>query len=326
MATNFIPGLVSVVIPAYNQERFIAETLQSVLDQSYTNLEVVISDDASTDRTCDIIRGFADRDARIRPLFSEKNQGISQNFNRAFDHCQGEFTAFLGGDDVMLPGKIETQVNLLKVQPDVVLCHHDMIMFDSETGAEIKKLSDDGKVPEDPLDWVLPVNWFFGKKMSGVLPSSCLARSEYYLHGRYPTDFKFKHELLFTLDDYAANPSGKWHYLPEVLGRYRIHDGNFSFQPENRMLIREENERMCAMALERYPQLKKRIRSHRNYRRFLDLVFDRDADAELKRLFLAQATASQKIYLRFCRWLNKSGLLFTFFKPVRFYYYLRGHR
>jgi len=125
--------LVSIHIIAYNQERFIEETLLSALEQNYDPLEVIVADDGSTDRTPDIIRALAVRyPERLVPLLGGPNVGITRNSNRGLWGCKGEYIAFQGGDDVLLPGKIERQVAWLEENPARVLCGHDVAWIDGD--------------------------------------------------------------------------------------------------------------------------------------------------------------------------------------------------
>src|SRR5690349_11312422 len=117
---------VSVIVPIFNQAPFIRETVESVLNQDYQNVELVLSDDGSTDGTTAILRSYAQREPdRVRLVLSEQNTGIAGAFNRGLDAHTGEFIAWLGGDDTMLPGKLSRQVALLQSRPDVSGCCHD---------------------------------------------------------------------------------------------------------------------------------------------------------------------------------------------------------
>ena len=109
---------VSVIVPIYNQAQFIRETVESVLGQDHPNIELVLSDDGSTDGTSDMLREYAERDpSRVKVVASEQNTGIAGAFNRALDAHTGEYIAWLGGDDVMLPGKLSRQVAALARAP-----------------------------------------------------------------------------------------------------------------------------------------------------------------------------------------------------------------
>jgi glycosyltransferase involved in cell wall biosynthesis len=103
--------LVSVVIPAYNHERFVGNAIQSVLDQSYPNFEIVVTDDGSCDGTPDVIRQFAD--SRISLEVFQQNCGASVAANSAIRRSRGAFVCTLSSDDLFLPGKLEKQVAFL---------------------------------------------------------------------------------------------------------------------------------------------------------------------------------------------------------------------
>lgn len=104
--------LVSVVIPAFNAERFIGETLDAVLRQTYHNIEVIVVDDGSTDRTAEVVRECAQRDPRIR-LYLQSNLGPSETRNIAIAKSKGEFIAPLDADDIWYPEKIRKQVDCM---------------------------------------------------------------------------------------------------------------------------------------------------------------------------------------------------------------------
>ena len=99
------PPLVSVVICTYNQQNFVRETLDSVLAQTYPNIEIIVGDDGSTDTTPEILREYATRfPNKIKVVLSPINTGIPSNINRAMAQHTGEFVAWLDGDDVQVLG------------------------------------------------------------------------------------------------------------------------------------------------------------------------------------------------------------------------------
>lgn len=112
---------ISICIPAYNSEKFIEETLRSVLTQSYRNIEVVISDDCSVDNTAQIVDSF--KDGRIRFFKNEQNLGVEKNWNKTLGLATGKYCKLMGADDVLYPTFIEEQVNILEnpKNSDVVL-------------------------------------------------------------------------------------------------------------------------------------------------------------------------------------------------------------
>ena len=113
--------LVSIIMPAHNREAYIGEAVESALSQDYENVELIVVDDGSTDRTYEILSDFGER---IR-LFRQHNAGPGAARNRGLDHAGGEFIAFLDSDDVWAPGKLRAQVSHLQrnpVQQGITLC------------------------------------------------------------------------------------------------------------------------------------------------------------------------------------------------------------
>ena len=104
------PALVSIIVPCYNAERFLIETLESAFSQTYPSTEVVAIDDGSTDRTAEIIRSYGNR---VRAEFGP-NRGASAARNRGTALARGEFIQYLDADDLLLPEAIERRVNVLQ--------------------------------------------------------------------------------------------------------------------------------------------------------------------------------------------------------------------
>ncbi len=108
--------LVSILIPTYNTEKFIRETLQSVKNQTYSNWEMILVDDASTDQTVAIIEEFAQNDNRIKLFKLEKNSGNGFARNIALEKASGKYIAYLDADDLWFPEKLEKQIRFLKTK------------------------------------------------------------------------------------------------------------------------------------------------------------------------------------------------------------------
>ena len=111
-----VAGLVSVVIPCYNQGRFLSEAIQSVLSQSHTELEVVVVDDGSKDDTPEVASGYAAKDAKVR-LVRQQNRGLAGARNRGLSESRGEYMVFLDSDDRLLEGALEVGVRELEAHP-----------------------------------------------------------------------------------------------------------------------------------------------------------------------------------------------------------------
>ncbi|WP_051189209.1 glycosyltransferase family 2 protein [Halalkalibacillus halophilus] len=106
--------LVSVITPTFNAEGSIRDTIESVLEQTFTNFEVIVVDDCSQDQTVEIIQDFVNQDARVKCIQLETNQGAAIARNTAIDHAQGRYIAFLDSDDLWFPDKLEKQLTFMQ--------------------------------------------------------------------------------------------------------------------------------------------------------------------------------------------------------------------
>lgn len=109
---KIIDGLVSIIMPSWNTANYIVESIESVLAQTYTNWELIIVDDCSSDNTDEIVASF--KDERIKYLKNVKNSGAALTRNRALREAKGEWIAFLDSDDLWTPEKLEHQINFMK--------------------------------------------------------------------------------------------------------------------------------------------------------------------------------------------------------------------
>ena len=121
-----IKGLVDVIIPTFNRSALCKQAVESVLSQSYDNVHVIVIDDGSSDDTKDVINGFDERIEYIR----QKNRGVATARNTGLNAARGEFIAFLDSDDIWLPWKLETQINVLHFFPEVGMVWTDMLAVD----------------------------------------------------------------------------------------------------------------------------------------------------------------------------------------------------
>lgn len=107
-------SLVSIIMPAYNSEKYIKESIESVKNQTYTNWELVIVNDCSNDNTENIIKEYAEKDKRIKLYTNVVNQGVVKSRNLSLKKAKGEFIAFLDSDDIWSRLKLEKQINYMK--------------------------------------------------------------------------------------------------------------------------------------------------------------------------------------------------------------------
>jgi teichuronic acid biosynthesis glycosyltransferase TuaG len=105
---------VSIITPSYNSEKFIIDAIKSVIAQEYSDWEMIIVDDCSTDRTCEIVAEYSHQDSRIKLIKLEQNSGPATARNIAITNATGRYIAFLDSDDLWLSNKLKTQINFMK--------------------------------------------------------------------------------------------------------------------------------------------------------------------------------------------------------------------
>lgn len=206
--------LVSVVIPAHNAGRWLAETIGSVLAQSFDDLELIVVDDASSDDTAAVARAAAD--SRLRLIQNPGNLGVSATRNNGLAAARGEFVAFLDADDLCLPHRLERQVRFLKENPEVGL-----------VGSWLKTFGAREEIwTADPRHDQIKSEFLF---RSGMLQSTVMCRRELMerLDLRYDPTITLSedYELWTRCADLMRLAN-----MPEVLVRYRLHGDNASLK------------------------------------------------------------------------------------------------
>lgn len=239
------PPFVSILILTYYHELFISDTIESILNQEYQNYEIVIGDDASTDKTQEILKEYQIRYPDIiKLILHPTNLGITKNSNSVLKESKGEYVFLMAGDDLMLPGKIQKQVDFMEKNPQCSLCYHSLEVFDSDTNHTLfysyaKKM---GTIKE-----VIKDGTFFGS-------CSVVLRAKDIPQKGYDNRIPIASDWLICIDTLANG--GTVEYIDEVLGRHRRHS-------ENITKIRKDynNEidllNTCNIAMLNYPQYAK---------------------------------------------------------------------
>lgn len=206
---------VSLGLPVYNGEEFVAQAIESVLAQTFTDFELVISDNGSTDRTRQICESYAARDSRISYFYSKENLGAAPNFNRVFELSSGEYFKWVAHDDIIAPDFLARCVDVLERDRSVVLCFTDVVVIDEE-GRQV----DDYDITlntavSDPGERFrsLVIDWHMCFDVFGLIRSEALRQTPVmgsYGHG--------DGVLLARL-----GLMGKFHKIPEILFFSRRH-------------------------------------------------------------------------------------------------------
>lgn len=125
-----VDGLVSIIMPSWNTADFIRESINSVLAQTYTNWELLIVDDCSTDNTDEVVASY--KDERIKYFKNEKNSGAALTRNKALREAQGEWIAFLDSDDLWIPEKLEKMISFM-TENKYAFAYHEYEKIDEES-------------------------------------------------------------------------------------------------------------------------------------------------------------------------------------------------
>ncbi|NTU68281.1 MAG: glycosyltransferase [Chlorobiaceae bacterium] len=200
MATEAKP-LVTVAIPLYNNERFIAETIESVLLQSMPDFELLVYDDHSTDRSLEIARSYEDR--RIRIITSDMNLGPEGNWNRAISEVRGRLVKLLCADDILFPCCLEKQVGLFDSPESsgvsLVSCQRTIIDPDGKTLIRKVNFMDGGRKESSELvrKMVRMGTNIIGEPVCGLYPAALIGKTRgYRARIPYTVDLDFWVQLL----------------------------------------------------------------------------------------------------------------------------------
>jgi glycosyltransferase involved in cell wall biosynthesis len=205
---------VSIGIPVYNGENYLRDALDSLLRQTFTDLEIVIADNASTDQTQQICASYASTDPRVRYFRNDSNLGPGPNYNRVFRLARGEYFKWAAHDDTYAPDYLEKCVQALDHDPGLVLCHSKTRFIDANgniIGEYREKLrSDSPDIQVRFRDLIMNVKCF---EIFGVIRSSALKETP--LHG----SFGHADGVLLA----RLGLMGRFHEIPEYLFLNRDH-------------------------------------------------------------------------------------------------------
>lgn len=216
---------VSVIIPTYNRARFVCKAVQSALDQSYGNLEVLIVDDGSTDDTRSVIEAQYN-DSRVFYIYQE-NRGQNGARNTALERATGDLICFLDSDNWWLPGKLEKQVEVMRNNPDVDVCYGDIIVVDEE-GKEIHRNN---------------LRRFSGFITRELLRDNCVSINTSMLRRHCIERTGLMDEKRRVAGDYdfwlRLSAEFRFHYMPEYLTCYRVMEDQISTDKHGRFVANE---------------------------------------------------------------------------------------
>ena len=212
---SFKSVLVSVIVPVYNSDKFIKECLDSILNQDFENFEVLVSDDASTDESRDILKKYECIN-NFKIFYQALNLGITKNCNFLLERAKGKYVCFFAGDDIMLPGKIGKQFSFMEGNSNYSFSHHSAEIFDSESG---KKILNTNENPKHAIKHVKSLI----TEMGVSAPMSIMARQSMLPSNFFNSEFNYVSDWLMQIE-MAMN--GDIGYMDEILCKYRKYGNN----------------------------------------------------------------------------------------------------
>jgi len=226
---NYTTGLVSIIIPCFNQGKYLTEALDSVITQTYSKWECIVVNDGSTDNSEEISKSYVVKDNRIKYIHQE-NQGVSKARNTGFLEAKGEFIQFLDGDDYLAPEKLSTQIEFFRDNSDFSVCYTGHYHYFQQNGM-LKQYSIID-LTNDPLHNIL-FNW---DRNIGLTIHNALFKRDLWADNELPFvgDFPYRYEdwVFWTI---IAMKTNKFNYIKTPLVYYRIHDKGFTQSFELRL-------------------------------------------------------------------------------------------
>ena len=224
---------VSVVVGAYNAQRYLPEMIESILDQTFRDFEIILVDDGSTDATPEIIKRYAARDGRIRPIRIQHG-GIVDAANAGLAAARAELIARADSDDVALPQRFEKQVHYMAEHPECVCLGSRMLLIEpygSPMGESVHRLTHE-EIEADLLrgsGWAMPQ------------PVAMMRKAAVMRIGGYRNEYLWSEDLDLFL---RLSEVGRLANLPDVLVKYRNHPGSTNHR---RARLQQELSRKCVM-------------------------------------------------------------------------------
>jgi glycosyltransferase involved in cell wall biosynthesis len=243
--------LVSIAIITYNQKEFLRECVESCLEQDYHNTEIVVADDGSTDGTQDMLNKYKEKyPGKFVLRLSEENQGITKNSNLAHFACSGKYIAWMGGDDLMLPGKILAQVEFMEKNDSCSICYHDLIVFDSKSQKKLYLFSERNPPRNGDISTLIKYGCFNGA-------CSTMIRSTAAPEGGFDERLYVASDWLYWIESLAGG--GQIKSINKIFGKYRRHDKNVTNKNCKLSQGSIDHLNTCNIILAKYPDFASQV-------------------------------------------------------------------
>ena len=208
-------NFISIGIPIYNAEKYLADTIRSVISQTYSNWELILLDDGSTDRSLEIAKDFATSDHRIRLIFDGNNKKLPYRLNQLITESKGDYIARMDADDIMHPERLETQFDFLRNNINFDLVSSGLISIDNNNQVKGFRC-----VNELYYDFIMP------KLSYPVVHPSIMARKSWFERNQYSEKYPRAEDFELWTRSIRSNDF-KMAVLPDLLLYYR-EEGNLS--------------------------------------------------------------------------------------------------
>lgn len=211
--------LISVVMTSYNHQRYISEAIESVLCQTFDDIELIIVDDASRDGSQDIILQYQQTDPRIRFVFHKENMGISKTTNDGFASAHGEYIAYMQSDDIWMLDKLEKQLQVLNKNESLIVWSDAAIINGSGRKQE-KLFTEHYKAVNRRKNGDIFLELVQGNY---ICIQSTIFKAEYTRENRFDPRCRYANDYKFMVD---LSKKYQFHFISNPLVKYRIHGEN----------------------------------------------------------------------------------------------------
>ncbi len=219
--------MISIITTSYNYEEYIAETIKSVLNQTYTDWELIVVDDASCDNSVEVIKSFCD-DKRIKLICHDRNKGLVQAVKTGLKYVKGEWIAFLESDDLWVENALEKRLDTIKNNPEIGIIFNDVEEFGDEKAIlAVKNNLDKNRKRISKLSF--PKNIFYDLNIENFILTFSAVMIKKEALDKCPLDTPIDALLDWWIFIHIAF-NNKTYYISEKLTKWRQHKNSYLFR------------------------------------------------------------------------------------------------
>ena len=236
--------LLSVIIPSYNHDLYVADTLKSLEEQTFQDFEIIVIDDGSSDNTVEVINTTPSR----AQLHTQQNRGVVAARNRGIELARGKYICFVDSDDIVLPTRFEKQIAALEADPHLGLIYADALIIDPQ-GKEIGKFGNVYPVKPGPTDEMLALHYCFTPMITVTVRAETLRQTGPFTRPGPISDYmKWIEVAAISKTLYDPTPLGCWRRHPKSTSKQANKERSYAL---TRMALRR--------VLKKYPDLNRRL-------------------------------------------------------------------